>query len=179
MNSAHLSLNSKGKSIQGLSLSEGSSGWTAWSWKEKNYLVAKEPGSLAVFAFSVSPMVTLIPNEDVTTEQIDMISPTAETVREYEPVPIALRPGGPYNLHQIGVPVDSSSSSQPRPRLRSVIRRQHEEEESWDEGGRVLVGYQRSATYGLGSVWCWVDEDRGEGTMIDGWWDIAERNMGM
>jgi len=45
--------------------------------------------------------------------------------------------------------------------------------------GRVLLGYQASATYGLGSVWCWVDEEKGDGKLIDGWWEVKERNMGV
>lgn len=43
--------------------------------------------------------------------------------------------------------------------------------------GRVLIGYQRSFGYGLGSVDCWVDD--GARKRIDGWWDIKERNMGV
>ena len=53
------------------------------------------------------------------------------------------------------------------------------DESEFVEGGRVLVGYLRSATIGLGSVVCWVDEDQQNGTVLEGWWNIEERNMGM
>ncbi|KAJ4470802.1 hypothetical protein J3R30DRAFT_3710698 [Lentinula aciculospora] len=36
--------------------------------------------------------------------------------------------------------------------------------------GRVRVTYLRSESYGLGSVWCWVDEQREKGRRLDGWW---------
>lgn len=48
---------------------------------------------------------------------------------------------------------------------------------SGKRNGRVLIGYQRSFGYGLGSVECWVDE--GARRRIDGWWEIKERNMGV
>jgi hypothetical protein len=48
-----------------------------------------------------------------------------------------------------------------------------------DATGTVAVGYQRSAHYGLGSVWCWVDKDRAGGVRLDGFWEIKERNMGI
>ncbi|KAL7419642.1 hypothetical protein Q5752_005555 [Cryptotrichosporon argae] len=47
------------------------------------------------------------------------------------------------------------------------------------KGGSVSIGYQRSANYGLGSVWCWVDEARDAGRRIDGYWPMKERNMGI
>ena len=41
----------------------------------------------------------------------------------------------------------------------------------------VAIAYQRSATYGLGKVRCRVDS--GPWKLVDGYWDIRERNMGM
>ena len=43
----------------------------------------------------------------------------------------------------------------------------------------VLISYQRSAMFGLGSVLCWVDSARDVGVVIDGYWKEKERNMGM
>ncbi|WWC87702.1 uncharacterized protein L201_002594 [Kwoniella dendrophila CBS 6074] len=40
---------------QGIQLAEGSQGWSKWNWKEKNYLISKEPGSIAIFDFIISP----------------------------------------------------------------------------------------------------------------------------
>lgn len=31
-------------------------GWTDWAWKDKTYLIAKEPGARATFEISVGPM---------------------------------------------------------------------------------------------------------------------------
>lgn len=42
----------------------------------------------------------------------------------------------------------------------------------------VLISYQRSAMFGLGSVLCWVDSERDAGVVIDGYWKEKERNMG-
>jgi hypothetical protein len=47
------------------------------------------------------------------------------------------------------------------------------------ESASVLIAYQRSAMFGLGSVLCWVDDDRSAGQIIDGYWREKERNMGM
>jgi hypothetical protein len=43
----------------------------------------------------------------------------------------------------------------------------------------VLISYQRSAKFGLGSVLCWVDGEREAGVVIDGYWQEKERNMGV
>lgn len=37
--------------------------------------------------------------------------------------------------------------------------------------GRVRVTYLKSKTFGLGNVWCWLDDDRKNGKKIVGWWD--------
>lgn len=42
----------------------------------------------------------------------------------------------------------------------------------------VGISFQQSATFGLGSVYCWVDDDVDNGSRVDGWWPIRERNMG-
>ncbi|KAE9392193.1 hypothetical protein BT96DRAFT_979539 [Gymnopus androsaceus JB14] len=38
--------------------------------------------------------------------------------------------------------------------------------------GRVRVSYLKSKTYGLGSLFCWVDGDEVGGKRMDGWWDV-------
>ncbi|KAJ4470799.1 hypothetical protein J3R30DRAFT_3530589 [Lentinula aciculospora] len=37
--------------------------------------------------------------------------------------------------------------------------------------GRIRVTYLRSESYGLGSAWCWVDEERNKGKRLDGYWE--------
>lgn len=41
----------------------------------------------------------------------------------------------------------------------------------------VHIGYQRSSTFGLGSVECWVDQSHRR-KRIDGYWDMKARNSG-
>ncbi|KAJ3762212.1 hypothetical protein EV360DRAFT_79507 [Lentinula raphanica] len=36
--------------------------------------------------------------------------------------------------------------------------------------GRIRVTYLRSESYGLGSAWCWVDDNRNQGKRLDGYW---------
>ncbi|KAJ3829210.1 hypothetical protein F5880DRAFT_548975 [Lentinula raphanica] len=43
--------------------------------------------------------------------------------------------------------------------------------------GRVRVTYLRSESYGLGSAWCWVDEEREKGHRLDGWWQYQNINV--
>ncbi|KAF5378937.1 hypothetical protein D9757_008717 [Collybiopsis confluens] len=38
--------------------------------------------------------------------------------------------------------------------------------------GRIRLTFLRSKTYGLGSAWCWLDDDRAAGTQMDGWWNV-------
>jgi len=38
--------------------------------------------------------------------------------------------------------------------------------------GRLRVTYLRSMDYGLGSVWCWPDDQRDKGTRLDGYWEV-------
>ncbi|ORY23426.1 hypothetical protein BCR39DRAFT_549216 [Naematelia encephala] len=164
--------------IQGLMHVDDSAGWEKWAWSEKNYIISKTPGAIASFHFVISPPASPDNEEPITQEEL--ASPTAEEtqpsieedISRFHPLPLAARPGGPYNPNPIGsrgLGLDSDG----------LEKRQHWAADSWDEGGRVLLGYQRSATYGLGSVWCWADDQKDEGTLIDGWWEIAERNMGM
>ncbi|KAJ4470801.1 hypothetical protein J3R30DRAFT_1122654 [Lentinula aciculospora] len=40
--------------------------------------------------------------------------------------------------------------------------------------GRVRVTYLRSESYGLGSVWCWLDNDRQKGRRLDGYWTLKD-----
>jgi hypothetical protein len=38
--------------------------------------------------------------------------------------------------------------------------------------GRVRITYLRSKTFGLGDVWCWLDEDKAQGVRVEGWWQL-------
>lgn len=40
--------------------------------------------------------------------------------------------------------------------------------------GRVRITYLRSKTFGLGDVWCWIDDDRKGGTKIESWWKLEK-----
>jgi hypothetical protein len=70
-----------------------------------------------------------------------------------------------------------------RKRSNDAHEHEHESEPSvaadGENGGTVAIGYQRSANYGLGSVFCWVDDDKDKGKRLDGYWTIKERNMGV
>ncbi|KZT33438.1 hypothetical protein SISSUDRAFT_1054222 [Sistotremastrum suecicum HHB10207 ss-3] len=44
--------------------------------------------------------------------------------------------------------------------------------------GRVRLTYLRSFSFGLGSVWCWIDEDHAGGRRLDGWWNVEHMNTG-
>ncbi|WVQ94715.1 hypothetical protein IAU59_001795 [Kwoniella sp. CBS 9459] len=246
---------------QGLTLAEGSHGWSRWAWKEKRYLIAREPGSIAQLEFIISPPSTpeiseetaLIAesdpieagleveldeglNEELEAEIEGSFDPTDESAGEsggvgeaeavvtsragFEPLPLAMRPGGPYNpdaqnhgdarrsrLHPAQKRKRSTSELAERlatpshffggntttlsiPDLKQLITGPVDQEarrylsginkrQVRGAGGSVLIGYQRSAKLGLGSVWCWVDEARMQGTQVDGWWRLDKRNMGM
>ncbi|WVF66903.1 hypothetical protein IAT40_001646 [Kwoniella sp. CBS 6097] len=239
---------------QGLTLSEGSHGWSRWAWKEKRYLIAREPGSIAQFEFVISPPSTpeiseetaLIAESDPieaeleveldeeTSEELEAeIEGTYDATAEgdtsengelggaevtsragFEPLPLGMRPGGPYNpnaqnygdtrrsryhpkrkrsisVSNAATASDLSANTtlsasipdelvmgpvdqEARRYLSGINKRQVR-----GAGGSVLIGYQRSAKLGLGSVWCWVDDARMQGTQVDGWWRLDKRNMGM
>ena len=89
----------------------------------------------------------------------------------FDPLPLDMRPGAPDNI--------GSMSTNDKRDTRVDVKRQSMQEERNSQSGRVMIGYQRSATLSLGSVCCWVDGDRDDGKVLDGWWDIQERNMGM
>lgn len=36
---------------------------------------------------------------------------------------------------------------------------------------RVRITYLKSKTFGLGTVLCWLDDERSKGKKISGWWD--------
>jgi hypothetical protein len=38
--------------------------------------------------------------------------------------------------------------------------------------GMVQMHSLRSATFGLGTVYCWVDDERDKGVKLDGYWDL-------
>ncbi|ODO09192.1 hypothetical protein I350_02792 [Cryptococcus amylolentus CBS 6273] len=183
-------------SAKGLVLADGSHGWSEWSWKEKRYLIARTPGSLAKFEFTISPPQSVPHTEDpsaallLAEEEFYEHDPgEGEGEEEDDPLPLAARPGGPYNPdaahHSRRSRAPSSFSPHharhsPIPHgkrhLSSPNARQNPQ-----AGGSILIGYQRSAKLGLGSVYCWVDGDREDekGKRVDGWWKLDKRNMGM
>ncbi|WWD16677.1 hypothetical protein CI109_101107 [Kwoniella shandongensis] len=206
--------------VKGLPLAEGSHGWSKWAWKEKRYLIAREPGAIALFDFVISEPIEVSAIEtnddsaiiaDIVNVEESLEDPELEAGEDEEedgevveesrtgrgarfsPPPLAMRPGGPYNQA-----ADSREStprsrrrktSSPRQRSRPQALDQQTRARRWLSGpnqprsrkadGSVLIGYQRSAKLGLGSVWCWVDDKRMQGTQVDGWWKLDKRNMGM
>ncbi|WVQ73720.1 hypothetical protein IAR50_003300 [Cryptococcus sp. DSM 104548] len=203
-------------SAKGLVLADGSHGWSEWSWKEKRYLIARTPGSLAKFEFTISPPQAVPHTEDPSAalllaeeefyehdpvegegeegeDDIGEYLMSEEAEREktrsrgFEPLPLAARPGGPYN------PAAAHHSRRSRTsHFRPVYSRHHpiptrekrylsspNTRQNPQAGGSILIGYQRSAKLGLGSVYCWVDDERESGKRIDGWWKLDKRNMGM
>ncbi|WVR03959.1 hypothetical protein IAU60_000958 [Kwoniella sp. DSM 27419] len=217
VSSAHEDL-SHGES-QGLTLSPQSHGWTRYAFKEKRYLIAKDPGAVAEFEFIISPpVVQEVSDETALLATSDPVQPnlveavdggesadesleaeleieleTGEEVREaatetgsrpggpagrFDPLPMAMRPGGPYNPHA----QNFDNTRRARARDRGARRRSVKSKSSRPTprgGGSVMIGYLRSAHLGLGSVSCWVDGDRTKGTRVDGWWKMDKRNMGM
>lgn len=137
--------------MQGLALASESHGWRTWSWGEKRYLVADEPGALAMFDFTVTNSEVESPSED---EDEDDKGGQDEKMDIIELTQRAPAPATP----------DVERAKQPRPETGSAS---------------VLISYQRSAMFGLGSVLCWVDSERDAGVVIDGYWKEKERNMGM
>ncbi|KAJ3798565.1 hypothetical protein GGU11DRAFT_780235 [Lentinula aff. detonsa] len=43
--------------------------------------------------------------------------------------------------------------------------------------GRVRVTYLRSESWGLGSAWCWIDDDRQNGQRLDGYWKYKNAHV--
>lgn len=137
---------------RGLVLGPKSKGWAMWSWQEKSYLVATEPGSLAQFDLIVSPPHPVIdPVKEPWDEPVEIVEFT----------------------EQAG---DLEIEEEDEVRLR---KRQYHIPQDLEPRGRILLGYQASAVLGFGSVFCWIDDARENGTLIDGWWEVRERNMGV
>jgi hypothetical protein len=167
---------------------------STWAWKEKIYLVAKTPGSRFDWPFTVNePLVRLPLDADGDAAEP---SPTAGKLG-FEPLPLAMRPNAPYNVQPMGVILDPMGRKRRRTandvdeevpeenevevqvQSRDIESRQYPDTEEYVDGARVMIGFQKSAVLGLGSVFCWVDGDKAAGKTIEGWWDIEERNMGM
>jgi hypothetical protein len=146
MNSPILHPSSDGAFLQGLTLASGSHGWKTWSWSEKRYLVASEPGALAMFDFTISEPED---EEEKPSENGDDERPHSSQQDGY---------AEGFEL------IELETRAPPPARA---------------ESASVLIAYQRSAMFGLGSVLCWVDDDRSAGQIIDGYWREKERNMGM
>nr|XP_018264557.1 uncharacterized protein I303_02727 [Kwoniella dejecticola CBS 10117]OBR86715.1 hypothetical protein I303_02727 [Kwoniella dejecticola CBS 10117] len=178
----------------GLQLAEGSHGWTQWAWAEKRYLISKEPGSIAIFDFVISPPSKeiaeskeslLLAESDPMEEGIegllitesDYSNDEEDTELEAEEDSVELRHEEPKVGSDMMSAVEREimdSDTESRRFISNVNKRQNR-----GSGGSVFIGYQRSAHLGLGSVWCWVDDDRIQGTQVDGWWKLDKRNMGM
>lgn len=39
---------------------------------------------------------------------------------------------------------------------------------------RVRLTHLRSKTFGLGDIWCWLDDDKKGGTRIVSWWKVEK-----
>ncbi|KLT45969.1 hypothetical protein CC85DRAFT_239698 [Cutaneotrichosporon oleaginosum] len=146
------------------------SGWHPWAWDEKRYMIAREPGSLATFDFVTAETEAVETHDE---------EPLDDPIAEYEPHPE--RTEQRRSIERKARPetvVDRREAAKQRERASARARARKKRPRS-DATGTVAVGYQRSAHYGLGSVWCWVDSDRAGGVRLDGYWEIKERNMGI
>lgn len=43
--------------------------------------------------------------------------------------------------------------------------------------GRVRITYLRSKTFGLGDVWCWINDDTLHGVKVTSWWEYDQLNL--
>ncbi|BEJ13648.1 hypothetical protein CspHIS471_0308220 [Cutaneotrichosporon sp. HIS471] len=155
------------KGEQGIQFTTNS-GWETWAWDEKRYMVAREPGSVATFEFVTA--------ETVAVETYDE-EPMDDPIAEYEPHPERRLAADHAQAQETRRP-DSREADKQRGRASARAKGRRKRPRS-EATGTVAIGYQRSAHYGLGSVWCWVDSDRIGGVRLDGYWDIKERNMGI
>ena len=161
---------------------------STWAWKEKIYLIANEPGSVLSYPFTIEESAPNFPP----LENEPSVDHDKEGRIGFEPLPLAMRPNAPYNVQPMGVIIDQLGRRRKRnaaqkargaesvkPLAERMDRRQYPDVDEIIEGARVMIGFQQSATLGLGSVYCWVDDNQSDGTRVDGWWEIEERNMGM
>ena len=177
---------------------------STWAWKEKIYLVANQPGSAFDWPFTVTEPPAYVPSD---TSDIEESIPGHSRIGGklgFEPLPLAMRPNAPYNVQPMGVVIgqmgkrrftddeadeadEAGETDETRGLDQQTLRagtpqkekRQYPEAEDFVDGARVMIGFQRSAVLGLGSVFCWVDNDTASGRRVEGWWEIEERNMGM
>ncbi|RSH94515.1 hypothetical protein EHS25_004318 [Saitozyma podzolica] len=158
--------------------SEGSNGWTLWSWKEKRYLVARTPGAHFAFDFvttAPTPPPPTIPT-DMDVEELSGESGAGVVRKQGERIPLGHNAPGTDVRRVMPKPI-APKATRPMGRRRSltgdVATRQMPGQ------GTVGLGYQRSKLLGFGAVSCWVDDRRQDGVHLDGWWDIEERNTGV
>ena len=128
--------------------------------------MAKEPGSVLSVPFTVidqepKPIHTDDDESQPNHHESDRIG--------FEPLPLAMRPDD-HDSQAMGIIIDNIGRRR---------KRQYPDIEEVSDGARVIIGFQKSATLGLGSVYCWVDDNQAAVTRVEGWWDIEERNMGM
>ncbi|TXT11073.1 hypothetical protein VHUM_01824 [Vanrija humicola] len=163
-----------GDQVRGLVLHPSSHGWEPWAWHEKHYLVARTPGALAVFDFVIAQPLPATHDDDD-----EVIEDPMDVYSAFEGTPTDGRAAS-ARRDMAGLKEQPASRQEMRTRRRqrrsSTFRKEHS---GAGDGGTVAIGFQRSANYGLGSVHCWVDEDRAAGRRLDGWWEIKERNMGI
>lgn len=185
--------------VRGLVLNPASKGWEQWAWAEKHYLVAREPGSLAIFDFvTAEPEAPAPLDEEMLPDPLDVYEPDHRTFAPYDEDDdtewAAIEADESQPRHQKTTRVKRSGNGYlagnrrmgGKQRMGDRVRAVPEATSSDDteapapaDGGTVAVGYQRSANYGLGSVFCWVDDDKHHGRRLDGYWTIKERNMGI
>ena len=160
--------------------------------------MANQPGSAFDWPFTVTEPPAYVPSDTSDTEESIPGHSRIGGKLGFEPLPLAMRPNAPYNVQPMGVvigqmgkrrladdeadetdetiEVDPQDTHVGTPRKE---KRQYPEAEDFVDGARVMIGFQRSAVLGLGSVFCWVDNDTASGRRVEGWWEIEERNMGM
>nr|XP_019012223.1 uncharacterized protein I206_03068 [Kwoniella pini CBS 10737]OCF51004.1 hypothetical protein I206_03068 [Kwoniella pini CBS 10737] len=183
----------------GLQLAEGSEGWSQWSWDEKRYLISKQPGSIAIFDFIISP-----PSKEVEESKESLLLAESDPMEQgIEGLLITESDYSNEEEVEDNREIPSKRSKRSRkhsrfsftPKLSSILPIEQDilksdlesrrfiskinKRQNRGSGGSIFIGYQRSAHLGLGSVWCWVDDDRIKGTQVDGWWKLDKRNMGM
>jgi hypothetical protein len=178
--------------VRGLALAPESHGWTYWAWAEKRYLVAREPGSLAIFEFVTSEgeeqdigSGEALPDPMDVYQPVDGAAPYDPEVEreEIEAEEEEEREEREENFTQVYTAF-AYTATDASLRKRSVQHKVKRDEvpapdpESGD-GGTIAIGYQRSAHYGLGSVLCWIDDDKEGAKRLDGYWAMKERNMGI
>lgn len=178
--------------VRGLSPAEGSHGWTHWSWKEKRYLVASEPGSKVIFDFIISKPEfrssarsqsyhggggEAFPDRQRNKEEVrnNLNQKMFENEKgEKGKLRFKKKPPLIKEERQNRYPVDDRDGGI----MDTGIEGRRRKESQYGIGSVGIV-YQRSRNLGLGKIACWVDDQYASAKVIDGYWDLGERNQGM